>query len=152
VYRRTPCAHMRNNNTHAHIHAQTYTQIMIHTRICTHAHTHTHTLQIQGLNPALPPDYYARILLGRQPGNKDAVERELKICLSREHVEVYCTLIEILRHMGDNPTQKQARIFLDKIESIGRLDMLNERKLVQMYAESTRRLLAKMVDGNHKKN
>ncbi len=128
-----------------------YVCVYMYVYVCVYATTlilHTYTLQIHSLNPALPPDYYARVLLGRQPGNKDVLERELKICLSRQHVEVYCTLIEILRQVGGSPTPEQARMFLKKIESIGKLEILNERKLVQVYAESTRRLLTNIVDVN----
>ncbi|CAE7720790.1 unnamed protein product [Symbiodinium microadriaticum] len=81
------------------------------------------------LNPAFPPDYHVRVLLGRDAGNPERLKRDLDACLARG--ELYCELIEALR---TSTTEGTARVssWLQRLEGKDPQDLKNERRLTRL--------------------
>ena len=96
------------------------------------------------LNPAFPPDYHVRVLLGRDAGNPERLKRDLDACLARG--ELYCELIEALR---TSTTEGTARVssWLQRLEGKDPQDLKNERRLTREYCESVKIHLGRQLNG-----
>ena len=87
------------------------------------------------LNPAYPPDYYVRVLLGRDAGDRWSVARDLKVCLARG--ELYCELIEALR-VSATQSPAETAAWLGHLQATNSADVKSERQLTREYLESVK--------------
>ena len=99
------------------------------------------------LNPAFPPDYYVRVILGRERGDPRSLAsltRDLDMCLARE--EVYCELIEALRVSATQGAQEVSS-WLRRLQAKNSGDLKNERRLTREYLESVKIHLSTQLNG-----
>ena len=94
------------------------------------------------LNPAFPPDYHVRVLLGRDAGDPQTLAKDLGVCLARG--ELYCELIEALRVSATEP--KAVSSWLRQLQAKDPADIKNERRLTREYLESVKIHLAKQLN------
>jgi len=103
-----------------------------------------HKYEIKALNPSLPPDYFARILLGTETSRgapqRQLVEKELSECLARQPQQVFCLVIRYLV-LGVRGNHFETSDALKRLESISQLDIVNERVYIQGWITSTKIVL-----------
>lgn len=96
------------------------------------------------LKPAFPPDFHVRVLLGRAQGDPNRLELELQRCLQEPVVEMYCTLVDVLRRSLTMEPQEIAR-WLAFFTHIHPQVLKNERVVTRQYVESTKLFLLSLL-------
>jgi len=104
--------------------------------------------EIKILDPAKPPDFYARLIYGKKANEafEQRLRAEVKSCMARPHPEWYCQLVEICLNVGGGAQASTMSKALETLDGIPcSLLARTERNLVRSYTESLKVHLRKQL-------